>query len=145
MLWYGGYILSEIHDKQRMDALLDGANAYVKRTAQERADKTAEIAKQHTEYFDKLSLGSGAVLAAIVSFVGGKKDLHPAWLLRETMIVLTLSVIVVLIRNAIYPYYIGSVYLKRALKAEIDRDSIQADYLAKYPVHDLDSGELIDA
>ena len=135
----------ESSEAKRLEVLMDDSAKTCQNAAQQRADKSSELAKQHTEYLEKLAFGSGAVLTAIVSFVGGKRELHPSWLLRSTIMALGFTIISILVRNAIYPYYVGTIYGRRALKAEIDRDAAKAEFFSRVPAMDIDTGKPIDA
>jgi hypothetical protein len=49
-----------------------------------------DSAKDRTPYFEKLTIGCGAAIAATVSFLGGsdKHALHPTWVLRCSLVAL---------------------------------------------------------
>lgn len=128
----------------RLKALMQEAQGRFTHAANERAKNSFEVAKEHSAYFDKLAFGSGAALTAIVSFVATKQQLRPAWLLCLTISLLALTVMLVLLRNAIYPYYIQNHFWKRALQAEFDRDAAKANFLRKFPALDVDTGAKID-
>src|SRR6266481_3639165 len=69
-----------------------------------------ELAKERTQYFEKLAIGSGATIAAIVSFLGvhaGK--LHPVWIMQCSLISLVVAIVAALYRNFRYPHYILAV------------------------------------
>ncbi len=83
---------------------------YVDATRQQ-AEKQAELAKERTQYFEKIALGSGATIAAVVSFIGSQKStLQPAWLFRSALIALVVTMVAAMYRNYKYPYYVMNVF-----------------------------------
>ena len=51
-----------------------------------------DAAKEKMLFFEKITLGSGAIVTAVVSFVGSQKQhLEPAWLLRSTLVIWALA------------------------------------------------------
>jgi hypothetical protein len=75
--------------------------------AHKRLVKVAEgLGKEKTQFFEKLALGSGATIAALVSFLGARKDaLSPRWLLRSSIVSLALVILLSLYRNWRYQFY----------------------------------------
>jgi hypothetical protein len=97
-------------------------------TAEERVQKTAgkfdqaqaDAAKDRTQYFEKLTIGCGAAIAAFVSFLGATSDkhpLHPKWMLPSTVALLTFAMFAALYRNFRYQNYLISVFKKAYLKS----------------------------
>jgi hypothetical protein len=113
----------------------------------ERLNQTqADGARERTQYFEKLAIGSGAAIAAIVSFVGthaGK--LHPAWILRCSLVALVVAMIAALYRNLRYPTYVLATYNKLWIEASRHQQQCKNDvFLADRNVRSLQSGGPID-
>jgi hypothetical protein len=85
------------------------------------------------KFFDRLALGSGAAITAIVSFLGAHSaGLHPEWALRCSLIALALTMCAALYRNLLYPRYRlhasahnWLVALRRAERVEADSQIIK--------------------
>jgi hypothetical protein len=98
------------------------------KTAEERARKAAgkfnqvqaDAAKDRTQYFEKLTIGCGAAIAAIVSFLGATSDkhpLHPKWMFPTTVAVLSFAMFAALYRNYRYQNYLINVFKKAYLQS----------------------------
>jgi len=61
-------------------------------------------AKERTQFFEKLAIGAGATIAALVSFLGAnnKRVLHPEWILRCALVALVVAMFGAMLRNYIY-------------------------------------------
>jgi hypothetical protein len=105
-------------------------------------------AKDRTQYFEKLTIGSGAAIAAIVSFLGAsdKRSLHPEWTLRCSLVALVLALFTALYRNWRYQNYVLAV--KRRLWSEAGRDEQRCRndlFLgASLPIFGWDTGKPIN-
>ena len=80
----------------------------------------ADAAKDRTQYFEKLTIGCGAAIAAFVSFLGATSDkhpLHPKWMLPSTVALLTFAMFAALYRNLRYQNYLIGVFKKAYLQA----------------------------
>jgi hypothetical protein len=65
-----------------------------------------EAATQRTSFFEKIAIGSGATIAALVSFLGTHAaGLHPHWVLRCSLVSLAIAMVSALYRNYMYPHY----------------------------------------
>lgn len=68
-----------------------------------------DTSKDRTQYFEKLTIGCGAAIAALVSFLGATSDkhpLHPKWLLHYTLFALVVAIYAALHRNYRYQDYL---------------------------------------
>lgn len=94
----------ELHRRRER---LKSAGEWVKTTADDISQTQLAFSSERTQYFEKLAIGSGAALAALVSFLGvHAKDLNPPWLMRTALALLALSMVSALYRNFRYPYYV---------------------------------------
>lgn len=85
-----------------------------------------DIAKRRTQYFEKLVIGSGATIAALVSFLGTHSTfLQPRWILRCALISLVVVLVAALYRNLRYPAYILAIKHRVWMERQRDRLSIQ--------------------
>jgi hypothetical protein len=82
--------------------------------AQERANKAdadfdqaqADNAKERTQFFEKLAIGSGAAITALVSFLGAHpRCLRPPWILRTSLVALGVAIFFALCRSLMYLEY----------------------------------------
>jgi hypothetical protein len=124
---------------QRAAKLRQRANA-------ELADTSIQLGKDRTQYFEKLAIGSGAVIAAVVSFLGTHAiQLHPRYPFRSSLVALVLTAVFAMYRNFRYPSYILAA--KHRVLMEKDRGARRIDiksYLAGVTTVD-DEGKVIDA
>jgi hypothetical protein len=94
-------------ESQRLKILLDNASANLTKAIADINQGQIDAANGRTAYFVRLTIGAGAVIAAIVSFLGGHAStLHPEWLLRCSLVSLTLAMLAGLYRGHRYPCYI---------------------------------------
>jgi hypothetical protein len=92
-------------DTQRLKVLFDEASAqYSEKASQFNAYQT-DAASERTSFYDKIAIGAGAAIAAMVSFLGAKPHtLEPRWMLRASLVTLGLTMFTALLRNFLYPY-----------------------------------------
>ena len=85
--------------------------------AQEQANKAdaaaeqakVDIAKERTQFFEKLAIGSGAAITALVSFLGAHSEkLRPPWILRTSLVSLVVAILAALCRSLTYQEYFPS-------------------------------------
>jgi hypothetical protein len=91
---------------ERLRRLLQSADQSVRDAEADYSETQLDLAKGKTQYFEKLAIGSGAAIAAIVSFLGvhaGK--LQPVRIMQCSII----SLVAALYRNFRYPYYVLAV------------------------------------
>jgi hypothetical protein len=106
-------------DLQHARTLEKSANADIVQTA-------VDIAKARTQYFEKLVIGSGATIAALVSFLGTHSTrLQPRWILRCSLISLVVVLVTALYRNLRYPSYVLVVKHRVWMERQRERFRIQ--------------------
>jgi len=97
-------------------------------------DNSQEVAKEKTQYLEKIALAAGGTLAIVVSFVGAHAGrLQPPWLLRTALVTLVLTLIVAMARNFRYHYYLMGLYGRKSAEASLDRERARRDYLVVVP------------
>ncbi len=103
-------------------------------------------AKERTQYFEKLAIGAGAAIAAIVSFLGAHAGrLQPAWILRCSLIALVVALIFALYRNLRYPTYVLAVRNRLWIEASRCQQQRKNDvFQVDRSVVSWQSGEPID-
>jgi hypothetical protein len=88
-----------------------GADKRLKQVEADMAQGQIEGAKGRVDFYDKLALGSGATIAALVSFLGTHSTkLQPTWILRSALVFLVLTMIASLFRNYRYPNYVLQIH-----------------------------------
>jgi hypothetical protein len=93
----------------RLKSLHDAANANLRKAVKTSNQTQIDIAKERTQFFEKLAIGSGATIAAIVSFLGAHSQrLQPPWILRASLVALVVTLFSALFRNLRYPKYVLS-------------------------------------
>jgi hypothetical protein len=133
------------HDSQRCKILLDHAAKAYSQIVDEQNAAQLDIAKERTQFFEKIALGAGATIAAIVSFVGSRSGhLQPPWLLRAALVSLVLSMVGALLRNWRYPFYLLSTFTGRKLVAAMNYNKRKADLIATGVMGDIETGRRID-
>lgn len=139
-------MLSDPIELRRLQALHQAAIESVSRTEADISQTRVDTAKERTQYFEKLAIGSGATIAAIVSFLGvhsGK--LQPAWIIRFSLVVFTAAIIAALYRNFRYPFYVLAAKQLSWIRAKLHEQECRKDYLRADPnVHSWQTGEQID-
>jgi len=131
---------------QRVAHLLESASKARSTAANAFNDEQVASAASRKEYFEKLALGSGAAIAAIVSFVGTHSGrLQPPWLLRCSLVSLVIALIAAMFRNFRYPYYMLAVRKKSWMEATLEEQKRKTEYLLANPTAvDIDTGKRID-
>jgi hypothetical protein len=100
----------DYEDIARLRLLWQHAEESLNEAAKNLNQSQLDGAKERTQYFEKLAIGSGAAIAAIVSFLGARAGkLQPAWILRCSLIALVVAMISALYRNLRYPNYVLAV------------------------------------
>lgn len=98
---------AEIHRRRER---LKQASSLVKQTSDDISQTQLSFSSERTQFFEKLAIGSGAAIAAIVSYLGvHARALAPPWLMRAALASLALSMVSALFRNFRYPYYVLAV------------------------------------
>jgi hypothetical protein len=87
-----------------------------------------DIAKERTQFFEKLAIGSGATIAALVSFLGAHSEkLRPPWILRTSLVALVVAIFSALFRNLRYPNYVLSAADIRCWDARIEEQELKRE------------------
>lgn len=132
-------------DEQRLKSLFDASSRTLAARGQERVQTALDIAKEKTQYFEKIALGSGATIAAIVAFVGNHTaSLHPQWLLRSALVALVIVMFGAMYRNWRYPFYLMTARDLQYLMADRTKEQNKNNYVVSFPAMDLDTGLAID-
>jgi hypothetical protein len=93
------------------------------------AQASIKIAKDKTQYFEKIALANAATIALIVSFVGAHAGrLQPPSMLRAALIVIVVAMILAMLRNLLNPHYVIADYTEQKLIAELDRERRRLDF-----------------
>jgi hypothetical protein len=131
--------------KKHLEGSWAAATKHANDMNQRAVEVYAEIAKEKTQYFEKIALGSAGTIALVVSFVGTHAGrLQPPWLLRSALITLVLAMIAAMYRNLKYPYYLTASYSKQNYIAMRDRERCRLEYLVKVQPPSLPDGKAID-
>ena len=101
--------------------------------------------KGRSQYFEKLTIGCGAAIAAIVSFLGGsnKHALHPTWVLRCSLVALAVAMRAALYRNCRYQNYWMAFDKRAYTEALRDEERCRNDLFQVVPAHSWEDGKPI--
>jgi hypothetical protein len=131
---------------QRLKILLDNASENLNKSIVGINQSQIDVANGRTAFFDRLTIGAGAVIAALISFLGSHAStLRPEWSLRCSLISLTLAILAGLYRSFRYPYYI--IRAKKVIWIEAARyhQKIKGELIvASGPIIDLNTGNPIN-
>jgi hypothetical protein len=87
-----------------------------------------DIAKERTQFFEKLAIGSGAAITALVSFLGAHpKCLRPPWALRTSLVSLAVAILAALCRSLTYQEYFPSTADIRRSKSRIEEQQLKRE------------------
>ena len=135
----------ESPDIQRLKQCWESASSLARQRNKEAADSGTEIAREKTQYFEKLALGSGATIAALISFLGSHASrLQPRWLLRTALITLVCTMVLSLFRNWLYPFYVLNAKLTVEFEAKREEGRCKKELLQAVPALSLEDGLPID-
>jgi hypothetical protein len=103
--------------------------------------------KGKSQFFEKLAIGSGATIAALVSFLGAneKRVLHPHWILRCALVSLAVALFAALYRNWSYPNF--RMAHKERVMTEAKRKVQECrndEFNLSGCLHNLQTGELME-
>ena len=132
---------------QRVQVLLQHASQHVSDTESEISRVQVDVAKERTQFFEKLMIGSGATIAAIVSFLSTRSTkLQPIWVMRSSLVLLVIAIVAALYRNYRYPYYFLAAKKWLWEKAKLYEQECKINCLkVDSSAVDLRSGERIDS
>jgi hypothetical protein len=132
---------------ERLKRLLQSADQSVNDIEADNSKTQVDFAKERTQFFEKLAIGSGATIAAIVSFLGvhaGK--LQPEWIMRCSLISLVVAMVAALCRNFLYPFYVLAVNNVSWINAKLYQQQRKKEcFRAEPEIRSWQSGEPIDA
>lgn len=98
-------------EMHRLRLLLEDAQKQLQKVNDTIEQSQVESAKGRADFYDKLTIGSGATIAALVSFLGAHSaKLQPTWILRGALLSLVLTMIASLFRNYRYPNYVLQIH-----------------------------------
>jgi hypothetical protein len=133
-------------DTERLSLLLKQADQSLDEAINRLNQTQLDGSKERTQYFEKLAIGSGAAIAAIVSFIGTRAGgLQPAWILRCSLVALVVALTAALYRNLRYPSYVLAVYNRLWIEASRHQQQCKNDLFQAQPgTISLQSGDPID-
>lgn len=132
-------------EKARLETLLDRANSHADNVEEQLWKSSVSIATEMTQYFEKVALGSGATIAAMVSFIGvhsGK--LAPPYLLRSALVTLVVTMLTAMYRNWRYPRYVLVNYQEQQYSAKLNQERCKRDLFVAIPATSLQDGKPIN-
>jgi hypothetical protein len=104
-----------------------------------------DVAKEKTQYLEKVSIGCGATVALIVTFLGAHAGhLRPEWLLRSALVVLVLAMMFGFLRNWIFPWYTFGAWGVQDYKAKLNKEDARRALISTGTALDADDGQPID-
>jgi hypothetical protein len=138
--------LGSLEDAERFRTLYNDSLDKFSRAATKFNERQDEATGERTGFFEKLAIGSGATIAAIVSFLGSKAHtLEPRWALRTGVCTLAGVIVTALARNYLYPYYFHHALFVPLVDAQIKRDKHMQNYLEATPnAVNLETGRPFD-
>lgn len=132
-------------DESRLAKILTDATNQANDAEIQEAEKQNELSKERTQYFEKIALGSGATIAAIVSLAGSHPGrFQPSWILRSALLSLGAAMAAAMYRNWRYPYYVVSVMQGFKIAALQRREKAKRDFFLAVPANSIQDGKRID-
>ncbi len=133
-------------DRQnRLRAAFAQAADHAANVNKQAVQSSVDVGKEKTQYFEKVSLGCGATVALIVSFVGAHAGrLEPRWLLRSALVTLVLAMMFGFFRNWIFPWYVFAVWGHQDFKAKLERQLAKKELVLIGFAVSIEDGQLID-
>jgi len=114
--------------------------------ANQRTSNTSiEVGKEKTQYFEKIALGTGATIAAIVSFVGSSPaSIHSPLLVKLALVLLVIGLAAAMYRNWRYPFYTMSVWLRAEAEAKLQVEHCEYELFDDHPdIQIIEDGLLV--
>jgi hypothetical protein len=133
----------ELH---RLRVLLEGAEKQRQKVYADIEQSRIDSAKGRVDFFDRLTIGSGATIAALVSFLGAHTSkLQPTWILRGALVSLVLTMIAGLFRNYRYPNYVLQIHKISLLNSSRYQQQCRLNCLKADPTAiSIQTGQQID-
>jgi hypothetical protein len=124
----------QVRLEKRMESLqrvkLDGYAVVISELEVE-LDLQIDSGAEKAQYFEKLAIGSGAAIAAMVSFLGGHTGrLQPAWIPRCSLVSLVIAMFAALYRNFRYPFYVTAVRTRILYRSSPRATRVRAQRIA---------------
>jgi len=133
-------------DFNRLKLRLDASYKGVEEAEDDYSNTQFDSSKERTQFFEKLAIGAGAAIAAIVSFLGVHAErLRPHWTMQSSLVFLVIAMVASLYRNFRYPYYVLAVKNLSWIRAKYQQQQCKKDFIKVVPnAVDWATGEPID-
>jgi hypothetical protein len=137
----------DVVEIQRRRANLASALEQVKETANDISQTQLNFSTERTQFFEKLAIGSGAAVAAIVSYLGAHaRGLSPSWMMHAALALLTVTMVSALYRNFRYPNYVLAVKDLNCIYAKVYEQECKKECFEAEPnAISMQTGERINA
>jgi cell division protein FtsB len=138
--------LPDPQEIQRLRLLHEGAVKQLQKVESDKERDQLDSAQGRVGFFDKLTIGAGATIAALVSFLGAHSSkLQPAWILRGALFFLALTMVAALFRNFRYPNYVLQIHKISWIRCTRYEQQCRLNYIKADPtVVSITTGEPID-
>jgi hypothetical protein len=132
-------------EQQRLKILFEDASKHAQAANQCVFQASLDIAKEKTQYLEKIALANAGTIALVISFVGSHSGkLQPPLLFRSALVTLFLAMISAMFRNWIYPFYQFAVYGREDFTAKREKEQRRLAYAKAAPALSLQSGKPVD-
>ena len=132
--------------KARLETLVNQAANHADKVEEELWKTSIRIAAETSAFFEKVALGCGATVAAVVSFLGAHSGrLAPPFLLRASLVTLLVSMLAAMYRNWRYPNYVLVSYQSQQYEALLKRERCRRDLFSAVPSISLEDGQSVNA
>jgi hypothetical protein len=103
--------------------------------ANQRTSKASiEVGKEKVQFFEKIALGVGATIAAIISFVASSAaGIRAPNLLKCLLVMLVIALVAAMYRNWRYPFYSMSVWIRTEAAAKQRAEHCEYEMFADCP------------
>jgi hypothetical protein len=138
--------LTSSQELQRLRMLAEAADKQLRKSEADIEQSQIDSSQGRVEYFEKITIGAGATIAALVSFLGSHSaTLHPKWILRSSLICLGLTMLTALYRNFRYPNYVMQIRKISWIRCSRYQQRCRRDYLSEDTTAvSIQTGESID-
>lgn len=138
--------LADSQELQRLRMLVEAADKQLRKSEADIEQSQIDSSQGRVEYFEKITIGAGAAIAALVSFLGSHSaSLHPKWILRSSLVLLGLTMLAGLFRNFRYPNYVMQIRKISWIRCSRYQQRCRRDYLsADTTAVSIQTGQLID-
>jgi hypothetical protein len=115
-------------------ARIQRALEFQNKASQLKSDASVKVGDEKVQYFEKIALGSGAAITAIVSFVGANSaNMHTPRLLKWALLMLFVTLALAMLRNWIFPFYTVGVWARHKGEADQQVEDLEALMFEDYP------------